>query len=106
MTAIEPETNIVFAGSKQELYRDELIVSELNWIVMETLAHPIDVRAKIRYHHSEAEAKVIPLDRDKAQVKFKEPQISITPGQAIVFYDRDLVVGGGTIERFGKDQVN
>lgn len=106
VTAIKPEINAIVAGSKQELYHDELIASELNWIAMENLAHPIDVRAKIRYHHNEAQARVIPLDKDKAQVKFQEPQISITPGQAVVFYDGDLVVGGGTIERFGQGQEN
>jgi len=55
--------------------------------------------AKIRYLHREAEVEVIPLDKEKIHVKFRKPQMAITPGQAIVFYDGDIVVGGGVIEK-------
>ena len=106
VTAIEPERNVIVAGHKQELYGYELVASELSWMAVEKIDRPIDVRAKIRYHHSEAEAKVIPLSDDKVLVNFHEPQISITPGQAVVFYDRDVIVGGGTIEGFDKSREN
>src|SRR5665648_214763 len=59
----------------------------------------VKIKAKIRYRHKEAEVAIIPLDKGKISVKFREPQIAITPGQAIVFYDGDIVVGGGVIEK-------
>ena len=99
VTDIDPEENAIIVGSKQELYQDELIASGLNWIAIEKLKRPTKVKARIRYLHKEAEATVTPLNEDKVYVKFKEPQIAITPGQAVVFYCGDMVVGGGTIER-------
>jgi len=81
------------------LYRDELVASELNWIVIEELTQPAKVKAKIRYLHQEAEAIAAPLGEDKVYVKFKEPQLAIAPGQAVVFYQGDIVVGSGNIER-------
>ncbi|MGB2582868.1 MAG: aminomethyltransferase beta-barrel domain-containing protein, partial [Dehalococcoidia bacterium] len=66
------------------------------------LERPASVKAKIRYSHNEADAVVAPLGEDKAHVKFREPQMAITPGQAVVFYNGDVVVGGGTIERTTK----
>jgi tRNA-specific 2-thiouridylase len=103
--AIEPERNAVVVGSKEKALGDEekalgdeLIASSLNWITITGLTQPITAKAKIRYRHSEAEATVVPLDEDRVYVKFKKPQLAITPGQAIVFYDSDIVIGGGTIE--------
>lgn len=100
--AIDPEMNAIVAGSKEEVYGDELVASELNWIAIERLQQPIEVKAKIRYLHEEAEAVIAPLDEEKVRIKFKEPQMAITPGQAVVFYDDDTVIGGGTIERTGR----
>jgi tRNA-specific 2-thiouridylase len=97
VTAIDQERNAVIVGTKDDLYGDELVASELNWIAIEHCDNQFEVRAKIRYRHQEAEAVVTPLDEDKIHVKFKEMQVAITPGQAIVFYDGDVVVGGGTI---------
>ena len=96
--AIEPERNTIVVGSKQRVYGNELIAAKLNWITMAELKQPITVKAKIRYLHQEAEAEIAPLDVDRVHVKFKEPQMAITPGQAVVFYDGDIVIGGGTIE--------
>ena len=102
VTDIDREKNAILVGSKEEVYRDELIASGLNWIAVEELKQPITVKAKIRYRHKEAEAAITPLNGDKVYVKFKEPQMAITPGQAVVFYDGDIVVGGGTIEQVRK----
>jgi tRNA-specific 2-thiouridylase len=102
VTAIDQEKNVIVVGPKEEVYGDELVAMELNWIAIEELSRPVDLKAKIRYLHKEAEAMVIPLDEDKVHVKFKEPQMAITPGQAVVFYDDDTVIGGGTIERAGR----
>jgi len=98
VTAIDRGRNTIVAGAKEEVYGDELIASELNWIAIKELERPIEVKAKIRYRHKEAEAIVTPLEEDRVNVKFKEPQMAITPGQAVVFY-RDSVVGGGIIEQ-------
>jgi tRNA-specific 2-thiouridylase len=97
VTDIDAKRNAVIAGRKDQLYRDELTASELNWIA-EKPSRPIGARARIRYRHREAEATVVPLDEDRVSVKFKEPQMAITPGQAVVFYDDEVVIGGGTIE--------
>ncbi|MFC2066256.1 tRNA 2-thiouridine(34) synthase MnmA [Chloroflexota bacterium] len=99
VTAIEPERNAIVVGNKDELYGHELIASGVNWITLARPTRPITVKAKIRYRHQEAEAEVAPSDGDKAYVKFRKPQMAITPGQAIVFYDNDTVIGGGTIEQ-------
>ncbi|MFC2047067.1 tRNA 2-thiouridine(34) synthase MnmA [Chloroflexota bacterium] len=96
--AIEKERNAIMVGSKKEVYAHEFIASGLNWISIAQLKQPVEVKSKIRYKHEEAEAVITPLDEDRVQVRFKEPQAAITPGQAVVFYDSDLVIGGGTIE--------
>ncbi len=106
VTYIDSEKNAIIVGSKEEVYRYELIASGLNWIAIEELKRSAKVKARIRYLHKEAEAIVTPLNKDKVYVKFKEPQMAITPGQAVVFYHGDVVVGGGTIERAGTvDQI-
>ncbi|MFC2025180.1 tRNA 2-thiouridine(34) synthase MnmA [Chloroflexota bacterium] len=102
VTNIDPETNTIRVGSKEEVYQDELIASGLNWIAIEELKRPVKVKARIRYLHKEAEATVTPVNKDKVYVKFKEPQMAIAPGQAVVFYHGDAVVGAGTIERKGE----
>lgn len=98
VVAIDRGRNAIIVGSKREVYADELIAADLNWIAMESLRHPIELKAKIRYRHREADAVITSLSRgDGAHVKFKQPQMAITPGQAVVFYHKDTVVGGGTI---------
>ncbi|MFC2072743.1 tRNA 2-thiouridine(34) synthase MnmA [Chloroflexota bacterium] len=99
VTDIDPAKNTIIVGSKEEVYRDELIASGLNWIAIEELERPTKVKARIRHLHQESEAIVTPLNDDKVYVKFNEPQMAITPGQAVVFYHGDVVIGAGTIER-------
>ncbi len=99
---IEPERNAIVVGNKRAAYGSELVASGLNWIALDQPEQPIAVRAKIRYRHSEAEATVVPLGEDEVRVRFEESQMAITPGQAVVFYDGDSVIGGGTIELVGK----
>ncbi|MFC2007185.1 tRNA 2-thiouridine(34) synthase MnmA [Chloroflexota bacterium] len=99
VTGIEPEENTITVGSKAEAYSDKLTATAMNWISIPDIHQPITVKAKIRYRHREAEAEVSPLDEDGVYVKFSEPQLAITPGQAIVFYDGNTVVGGGTIDQ-------
>ncbi len=99
---IDKEKNTIVVGSKEEVLGDELIASDLNWVAIERLRQPMELKARIRYLHKEAEAVITPLDEDKVYVKFREPQAAIAPGQAVVFYDGDTVVGGGTIERVSR----
>ncbi|MBI4181086.1 MAG: tRNA 2-thiouridine(34) synthase MnmA [Chloroflexi bacterium] len=102
VTEIDPAKNVIRVGSQEEVYRDELIASDLNWIAVTELKRPTKVRARIRYSHQEAEATVTPISQNRVHVKFKEPQLAITPGQTVVFYLEDMVLGGGTIERTGR----
>ena len=99
VTAIDPKRDAIVVGTKKDLLGDKLIASDLNWIDIKIIEKSIKVKAKIRYRHQEAEVEVIPWDKEKIYVKFREPQTAITPGQAIVFYDGDIVVGGGVIEK-------
>lgn len=96
---IIPEKNLVVLGDEEEVFTRELIASKMNFITLEKLEEPIEVKAKIRYSAKEAAAKVILLDDDRVKVIFDEPQRAITPGQAVVFYQEDVLVGGGTIEK-------
>jgi tRNA-specific 2-thiouridylase len=100
--AIDPENNTVIVGRRESAFDDELIASQMNWGAIDRPTESITARARIRYHHAEANAIVTPVDNDSVYVKFLEPQLAITPGQAIVFYDGDKVLGGGTIKSSGK----
>jgi tRNA-specific 2-thiouridylase len=101
VTAIDAGKNTITVGSKSEVYAIELIASDLNWISIEHLDGSINVTAKIRYLHSEARATVAPMGSDRVVVVFREPQMAPAPGQAVVFYNGDTVVGGGTISQVG-----
>jgi len=87
----------VVVGDAEHLMSRTLRAHRMNWIAIPELAGPIRVEAKIRHKHAPAAATVEPAGEDAVLVSFDEPQRSITPGQAVVFYDGDLVVGGGWI---------
>ena len=89
--------NTVTLGKSEDLFTSELIADRLNWISIEELTAPMTVTAKTRYSQREAAATIEPLDDERVRVTFSEPQRAITVGQAVVFYDGDPVVGGGTI---------
>jgi tRNA-specific 2-thiouridylase len=103
--AIDPERNAVVVGNKEKVFGDELMADNLNWITIDRLTRPTTVKAKIRYRHPEVAAILIPLDKGRVYVKFAKPQLAITPGQAIVFYDGDTVIGGGIIESARKAEI-
>lgn len=100
----DPIRNTLTVGTKDKLLGKKLIAKELNWINFDQLNTPMNVKARIRYHQNEDAATVIPYQQNKVMVNFHVPQSSITPGQAIVFYDHDKVVGGGIIERQVKNE--
>ncbi len=93
---IEPESNRIVLGPEKELYSQALTARKLNWISGKSPVEPITARAKIRYKSKEAEA-ILFLSNDSVDVQFTQPQKAVTPGQAIVFYNGDEVLGGGTM---------
>ncbi len=95
---IDPEKNKVIVGTKEQLPGHSFIASKTNWIVFDEPKETFKTFARIRYRHQEAPALVTPLADGRVKVEFEEPQRAITPGQAVVFYDGDIVVGGGWIE--------
>ena len=94
---LDPETRQVIVGPEAELYQDRMWVSRVNYVSGEAPTGPMPVQVKIRYKFKEAPAVLEPNPYG-AFVRFDEPQRAITPGQAAVFYQEDLVLGGGFIE--------
>ncbi len=91
-------TNRVILGDNASLFTDTLVAKDINWIATDMVTAPIRVTAKTRYKQAETPATVIPLESDSFLVRFDTPQRAVTAGQAVVFYDGDTVVGGGTIQ--------
>lgn len=91
------DSNQVVIGQNQELFSDSLLADDVNLISVESLENPIRVCAKIRYRHPEQPATAWQDAEGFLHVKFDEPQRAITKGQAVVLYQNDIVVGGGTI---------
>jgi tRNA-specific 2-thiouridylase len=87
----------VIVGMDEDLVCDGLIAEDLNWILFPALESEMTVSFKVRYRHKEAEATIAPRDDGDVLVAFRIPQRAITPGQAVVFYDGDAVIGGGWI---------
>jgi len=94
---IEPESNRIVLGHEKELYSQKLTIQKLNWISGKAPREPITARAKIRYKAKEAEASLF-FSNDSVDVHFAQPQKAVTPGQAVVFYNVDEVLGGGIID--------
>ncbi|MDH4210581.1 MAG: tRNA 2-thiouridine(34) synthase MnmA [candidate division WOR-3 bacterium] len=99
VTRIDAENNTIQVGDRKEVFKCELIATDLNFIPFDTLECDLHVTAKIRYFSPLSEACVEPMDKNSVRVIFKKPQWAITPGQSIVFYRDDLVIGGGIIEQ-------
>ena len=89
--------NRLVVGTKDQLLRNKLFATKLSWVSGEAPKKPITVTAKVRYKSPEATAR-LHLNDGVVEVQFQQPQRAIAPGQAIVFYQRDVVLGGGTIE--------
>lgn len=96
---IDAKKNQLVVGAEDNLLSNGLIANDTNWISIPSLDSPIDVAAHIRYRHKGIESHVAPLEGNKAEVRFKQSEKSITPGQGVVFYKGNEVIGGGWIER-------
>ncbi len=91
------ESNTVVIGEEQDLYTTELVAEDVNLIAVEEVTEPLRITAKTRYGQTEQPA-VLSHENGIYRVVFDEPQRAVTSGQAVVFYDGDIVVGGGTIK--------
>jgi len=94
---IDKKKNQIIVGAEEELYIKEVIVTDLNYLVTDLQNKEIEVEAKVRYRAKPAKAILYPLENNKAKFIFEEPQRAITPGQSLVFYIEDIVIGGGKI---------
>lgn len=95
---IDTDGNRVVLAVHEELFRTELTARDVNWIAVEPPHGDLRVKARIRYKHKEAPATVIPLGENRIAICFDEPQRAVTPGQSVILYEDDYVVGGGVIE--------
>ena len=93
---IKDSTQIVL-GSQTDLFSKELIARNLNWISIDGLKEEIEANVKIRYRAKESKSKIIPLENGNVKIVFETPQRAITKGQSVVFYNKDVVIGGGII---------
>lgn len=98
VTRINPETNEVVIGENEDVFSRTLTCTGLNFMSVPDLEQPMRVKAKIRYGHSGTPCLIEKAGEDRIKCTFEEPVRAVTPGQAVVFYDGEYVLGGGTIE--------
>lgn len=96
ITKIDAKNNRITVGAKEDAYVKEFLVKEPHFI-FSPLKKKVAPKVKIRYNHKEAEAEVVPQGK-QIKVSFRRPQFAVTPGQSAVFYDKDIVIGGGIIK--------
>ena len=94
---IDVPRNQLVVGKRHELYANSLSASGVNWLAIAPPEKSVRAQVRIRYRANEATATITPVDSSRVRVDFDEPQAAITPGQAAVFYDEEVVVGGGWI---------
>lgn len=98
VVAIEPAGNRLVVGEKNEVYGKILLAKKMNWFVPKEEFAGLALSAKIRHRHEDASANVTVKDNGDTIIEFHEPQLAIAPGQAVVIYHNDVVMGGGWIE--------
>ena len=96
---LDPDKNQVIVGDADDLIQDSFRIERCNWIPFEHPKEEFKALAKIRYNHEGTPAIIRPIGADQATVTLEQPQRAVTPGQACVFYQDDLVLGGGWITR-------
>ena len=94
---IDSHTNAITLGQEQDLYTTEVIAKDINLIAVESITSPMRLKAKLRYHQNEQWATVEQTDSDTLRIRFDTPQRAAARGQAVVLYNDDIVVGGGTL---------
>jgi len=98
VTEINSNKNVIILSDDKDLYKDKLLVKNLSFISGDKLSNSIKAEVKIRYNSKKSPAIIFPYDEDRILINFEKPQRAITPGQSAVFYQGDVVVGGGIIE--------
>lgn len=99
VTDIIPKTNEVVVGPEEDIFKTDLIAKDVNFIAFDILNSEMKVQAKVRYSAKPCDAIIYPIGNGRIKVSFKDKQRAITKGQSVVFYDGNLVVGGGIIEK-------
>ena len=100
VTSLEPETNTVVVGGADDLLRSACQLEDVNWIAADEFpSEPVRATARVRYRSREVPCTARRVPTVEVVVEFDEPQRAITPGQALVLYDGEYVLGGGTISR-------
>jgi len=94
---IDKEKNRIFLGNENDLYSQNILVTEVNWVSILPPNKPISVTAKIRNMHEGSAAKIFPKSNNEVRVEFEVPQRAVTPGQSAVFYQNNILLGGGII---------
>ena len=97
VTEIRPQTSTVVVGPREALERTTFTVGQVNWISGEVPAGPVRADVQIRHRHAAAPATIDIVSADRVEVRYDAPQSAVTPGQAAVFFDGDVVMGGGWI---------
>ena len=106
VVSMQSDKNTIVIGPSDQLYKKTLLASRVNLISMAKVIEQLEIRAKIRYKHKEAKAFLSSQDTDQVLVEFEKPQRAITPGQSVVFYDKDVVIGGGIIDKSGRKSLD
>lgn len=97
VVSIDKDKNEVVLGDNEDIFKTVLYADQLNFMSVQDVKEPVRVWAKIRYNHKGDWATVEKVEEDKVKVTFEQPVRAITPGQSVVFYDGDYILGGGTI---------
>ena len=97
VTGFNANKNEVIVGEENELYKNKILVNDINLLLIDELKGEIEVYVKTRYSSNEANAKISMKDKNTIKVVFDAPQRALTPGQSAVFYIDDIVLGGGKI---------
>lgn len=98
VTGFNKDKNELIVGEEEKLYKNEMYVKDINLQAIDYIDKPLEVSVKTRYSLKEAKAKIEMVEDNRIRVIFEKPQLRITPGQSAVFYDDDIVIGGGIIE--------
>ena len=98
VSRIDPASNTVTLTDNDALFTDCLTSADFNWVSIPPQSKPLKAKARIRYQHNEQPATLLPERDGGVLIRFDEPQRAITPGQTVVVYDGDIVIGGGTID--------
>jgi tRNA-uridine 2-sulfurtransferase len=99
VVALDAVMNRVIVGAREALLSSAFTVSRVNWVSVGVIESPIHAEVQIRYRSTAVGAMVEPIEGDRVRITFDEPQPSVTPGQAAVWYDGEVLLGGGIIDR-------